>query len=268
MFRVLECDYAPAKSIPTARTLENKIRKVNQSTVVQTNMQMRTGERCAAPVGLGVFSPFNLNRNLMNDVDRELISLFRQPKDVLESFYANVRDQEFIALFWQSHGQPIFSLGKMMQMLMPFTPSLVAMLESSYIPLMVQVMKISKKSVYDASAEIIMYPPHTSGLGSHIDNVVRTNGKVGPVCSINLVSKRSIDMLPTFVSGARPIRIDTGRGSLMVMDSDARILWSHSVPFDHPGFRYSVIVRPVRPAHKGKHRGLSPFGTVIPNSTF
>jgi alkylated DNA repair dioxygenase AlkB len=269
MIRVLKCEHTPLDEAPAAKTLEARIRKANRTTMMHTDMRMKTGEECDAPAGLGVFAPERVDRKLMNDADRELVALFKQPRAVLDGFSANVRDQEFIALFWQNPGQPIYSLRDMMRMLAPHTPSLVALLESAYIPLMAQAMKIGIKSVCDASAEIIMYAPRKSGLGSHIDNVIRTHGKVGPICSINLVSKRSIDLLPTFVRGATPIRVNTDRGDLMVMDSDARILWSHSVPFHHNRYRYSVIIRPVRPAAAaGKNRGVSPFGTVIPTPTF
>ena len=266
MLRVLKCDYKPAKSVPDAKSLSDKIHNLNKSTVINTNMAMKTGEECPPPVGLGVFSPDNLDAAQMKAADKEITGLFNR-KDALDSLAANVRGEEFIALFWQNRGEPIVSLQDMMHRLRPHTPALVSLLETSYIPLMAAVMRISEDDVRHASAEVIRYWPHTGGLGSHIDNVIRTKGVMGPICSINLVTDRSIDLLPTFVPSAKPARLDTQRGDLLVMDSDARVLWSHSVPFGDSRYRFSVIVRPVvRP--KGKNRGRSPFGTAIPNSTF
>ena len=268
MLRVLECDYKPAKSVSSAKSLSDKIHNLNKSTVINTHMTMRTGEECSPPVGLGVFSPDTLDKGQMKVADGEITRLFNQTQ-VLDSLSANVRGHEFIALFWQKRGEPIVSLRDMMQRLKPHTPTLVEILESSYIPLMAKVMQISENDVREASAEVIRYWPHTGGLGSHIDNVIRTKGVMGPICSINLVTDRSIDLLPTFVPSARPARLDTQRGDLLVMESDARILWSHSVPFGDNRYRFSVIVRPVlKAASRGKSRGKSPFGTAIPNPAF
>lgn len=268
MLRVLKCDFKPAESVPSAKSLSDKIHNLNKSTVINTHMTMRTGEQCDAPAGLGVFSPDTLDRDQMKVADGEITRLFNQTQ-VLDSLAANVRGHEFIALFWQNRGQPIVSLQEMMQRLKPHTPTLVEILESSYIPLMAKVMRISENDVREASAEVIRYWPHTGGLGSHIDNVIRTKGVMGPICSINLVTDRSIDLLPTFVPSGRPARLDTQRGDLLVMDSDARTLWSHSVPFGDNRYRFSVIVRPVvRPPGKDKNRGKSPFGTIIPHPKF
>jgi hypothetical protein len=269
MLHVLKCKHRSIDSAPRAKTLEEQIRELNRDMIQRTDMRMETGKRCAAPVGLGVFSPSDVTEKQMKAVDRDVINLFKKSSDVLERLSVQVRGKEFVALFWQNHGQPIISLSGMMQMLEPHTPSLVEMLKTSYIPLMAYVMDISEKTVCAASAEIIQYMPQSGGLRSHIDNIIRTKGVMGPICSINLVTDRSIDLLPTFVPAGKPARLDTKRGDLLVMDSDARVLWSHSVPFGDEGFRYSIIVRPVKPITKGeRNRGLSPFGTIIPNPTF
>ncbi len=56
----------------------------------------------------------------------------------------------------------------------------------------------------DASVEVIFYKAvHTAGLEQHIDNVTRTRGHLGPVCSIGFGATR---LQPVFGSASFPMR--------------------------------------------------------------
>ena len=272
MYRLLHCNINPAMYMaqgppPHAESLEQRIRSTNHETSIHTTTKMNAGKPHAPPIGLGVFSPDHISTRAMRAIDRELEALFNLPKPVLQKLHAFTSGNNFTALFWQKHGQKALDLDTVVNMLTPFTPTLIKVMEEVYVPMVADVLKLTEQEIWNSSAEIICYRPFCGGLQSHIDNVTRTDGKMGPICSINFVCERDIDLLPVFVPNGRPMRVHTEKGDLLVMDSDARILWSHSVPYGAPEFRYSLIIRPVKlPGHR--NRGLSPLDTVIPNPTF
>ena len=272
MIRLLDTgteSYRTRVPLPESESLQLQIHNLNRATGIRTDMKMRTGKETKdCPVGLGVYTPPDMYHELEAGINKELVRIFSLPdKELRDKFHAQTRGGEFSALFWQKKKAPAYKLNDVMDTLAPVAPMLVELIRDAYVPLIAKVLQLDPQAVLSASAEVIHYKPRCSGLMSHIDNVYRADGNMGPICSVSFITERDIDMLPVFVPNAKPLRVHTDPGDMIVMDSDARVLWSHSVPFGVPHHRYSLIIRPIRHAGK-KNRGISPFDTVIPTETF
>jgi hypothetical protein len=234
---------------PLDAPLDLRIKHVNTSTGITTKLNDECkGVVETLPNGLGLFSFDEKQRRGLVLAERNLIELFRTREN-----YAHLSPQpngdirKFVALFWSQHHKICSPLSEVLYELSRLS-DLVDLIDSVYIPLISSILEIPTDLVLQASTEIIYYPRYSSaGLEQHIDNVRRTGGVLGPVCSINFVSSRYFDMLPSCTndSSLMPFRIRTNPGDLLIIDSEARILWSHAVPFGGDEERYSIIIRPI-----------------------
>lgn len=231
-------------------TLNNRIKFVNADTGASTLVENETQSLDAGvdlPDGLGIFKPL-INEELKNGAELDIINLFMKPSNY-ETMNPYTVKTDVVALFWPDRESPPATLRSMLQKLDSGSYSdLVNVLRVIYIPMLQEILQIDTNAVLDASSEIIYYKKGAdSGLEQHIDNVSRTNGELGPVCSIPLVSERSYDLFPCLVNKPIVFRVRTEPGDLFIMDSDARVRWSHAVPYgDASHDRYSIIIRPLK----------------------
>ena len=246
-----EAGYKFIKQIPReSQSLDQKIRFVNQSTGAKTSVHTPSTPSdtpVALPIGMGLFK-FKGDRPLLARANDDLIRLFQNPKNYTEFSphrKSNADTVDFVALFWATPNKVCSTLSEIMHLLSSY-PGLLQLLETLYVPLLQRVLGISDSAfIMQAPTELIHYPRESkSGLEQHIDNVTRTGGVMGPVCSINFASSRFFDMLPSCCDG-RPFRVQTDPGDLLVLDSVSRILWSHAVPYYGDDDRYSIVIRPL-----------------------
>jgi hypothetical protein len=93
---------------------------------------------------------------------------------------------------------------------------------------------------------IIRYYPG-AGFQTHIDNIVRSNGSVGPVFTLSLGENTTIkyfDMFPVVEHEKfTPVRICTPIGSIILMDGVSRLEWSHGIPEGDPTERWTIMLK-------------------------
>lgn len=82
---------------------------------------------------------------------------------------------------------------------------------------------------------------------THIDNVIRLDGSVGPVFTMSLgggCGVKHMDMFPVvFHERHLPMRISTPVGSIILMDGEARLEWSHGIPGGYPAERWTIMLK-------------------------
>jgi 16S rRNA G966 N2-methylase RsmD len=230
------------------KPLKGRLQHLNKCTAIKTLDSMEVGTDVVdAPQGLGLFQSSIEGRVLVN-VHSELISLFKDPQryQLLDSYEGK---NGLIALFWpgrESCDRAISLQDGFMRLKAVGAQELVSALELTYVPLMMRVLDLPLESILEASVEIIFYKAvSTAGLEQHVDNVTRTKGHLGPVCSIGFGSSRCLDLLPYGCDTAEtPLRQRTYPGEMLVLDSKARICWSHCVPYGCDYERFSVVIRP------------------------
>ena len=202
------------------------------------------------PYGMGLFQFDEKYAALLQAANTDLRELFSNKTN-----YANISSQtrssndekseEFVSLFWSKPNKVCSTLDEVINRLSDYR-DLTKILTEVYVPLLSSVLEIEAEYVMQAPTEIIYYTESkTAGLEQHVDNVNKTGGVLGPICSINFVESRYFDMLPCLVEKGNPFRVETNPGDLLVLDSVARILWSHAVPYGNTKGRYSIVIRPI-----------------------
>jgi hypothetical protein len=233
-------------NLDTFKSLGQKIRHMNTCTAIKTMESMGEGARVVdGPLGLGVFQA-SIEGKALISLHEELTALFKDPKryHVLDAFEAKA---DFVALFWpQARGRVVSMEEGLTRLRAVGMYDLSNALELTYVPLIMRVLELPLESVMGASVEVIFYRANAStGLEQHVDNVNRTQGRMGPVCSIGFGGSKCIDLLPSGRSTIGiPLRLRTFPGEMMVLDSEARIGWSHCIPYGCDYERYSVVIRP------------------------
>lgn len=218
------------------KTLSEQIRYVNHRTGVRTSSHNVVGEPVEAfPDGLGLYG-YGGSPALLAQANADAIRLFVND---FRNYEPHHRPGEFVALFWNA---PNNTLERMMTRLSAYV-GLCELLRTVHVPLIARALGVSESTVMTAPSEVIYYPPE-GGIEQHIDNVTRTEGRIGPVCSICFVTGRAFDMLPSLAAG-EPFRLWTEPGDLLILSGAARLTWSHSVPYDAGQNRYSVVIRPI-----------------------
>ena len=237
----------PFKEKQLTGSIENVLRYINIDTGVRTSISDATTDDPVSviPDGVGLFRIQEAGKTLLQRANKDIIRLFSHTRNY--SSMTPKYDKKFTALFWQYPRERVFQLNRVLGSLRSNRYfSIVDIITRIYIPLLRDVLILSDDDIQKSSTEIIHYTENEeTGLEQHIDNVTRTDGVMGPVCSISFSSDRDFDLLPCLTAGS-PMRIHTVPGDVLIIDSDARVLWSHSVPFGENGKnRYSIIIRPL-----------------------
>ena len=94
---------------------------------------------------------------------------------------------------------------------------------------------------------LLEYQPKT-GIWLHIDNIARYDQ--GPIITISVGQpKVTYDMTPVILDNkdAKPLRITTDEGCMIIMDGSSRMEWTHGLPYDiepHNGkLKYTVMFK-------------------------
>ena len=249
------------ESLDEHKSLRTKIREVNRATGVKTWLDCTIGkESSTVPEGIRLFQYTGKEQHL-KEADSEIQRLFKNRR-LFSDLTPHETKADFVALFWAATEKNVVSLrAALVQLERKGLSSFSNIMTAYYVPLIIKLLALSREDVMNAWFELILYgDSKEAGLEQHIDNVTRTRGMMGPLCGINFVSSRSIDMLPSLQDGTQ-LRIYTAPGDLLVMDSEARIHWSHSVPYGcTKSKRYLAVIRP---ATSG-----ACFGVLDPKSRF
>lgn len=227
--------------------LGQRIRHMNKSTAMRTMENMEEGaDIIDGPLGLGLFQAPIEGRVLMS-LHAELVALFRDPERY-RALDAQENKVDVVALFWPqaSRSNVVSTEEGLTRLRAAGMYELSNALEIIYVPLIMSVLDLPMKHVMDASFEVIFYKATASaGLEQHVDNISRSQGHMGPVCSVGFGGSRSLDLLPSgHKTKGIPLRQRTFPGEMLVLDSEARIGWSHAVPYGCDYERYSIVIRP------------------------
>jgi alkylated DNA repair dioxygenase AlkB len=235
--------------------LKKRIQQINQHTAARTFIEDEVGESVPFPYGLTLFRFDSKLNETLSAAQEEMIDLFKLIEKDTEIFSAlSAFEKEpsdgfgidFKALYWQNDKKVCSTLEEVLSDFEKYwCQNLYTLVKDIYAPLLAEKLRLSLDVVMQAPTELIFYPSDSeSGLEEHIDNVHRTGWVMGPVCSINFVSSRCFDMLPSCIDG-HPFRVETNPGDVLILDSVARILWSHAVPYGYKYERYSMVIRPI-----------------------
>jgi alkylated DNA repair dioxygenase AlkB len=227
-------------------SLSNRIKYINVDTGKKTyfdDITLPLSQDTTLPIGIGLFKPNT--GTLMPEANSDIIRLFQNARNY-SSMNSYTRKPDVIALFWQYEGQEKIRLAHILEKLDAY-PNLKRILNDIYVNSLAEILEMHRDDILNASAEIIFYKQGAdAGLEQHIDNITRTE-IMGPICSIPFVKERFFDLFPCLTEGDDVFRVKTDPGDLLVMDYNARIKWSHSVPYnDTTGDRYSIIIRPLK----------------------
>jgi hypothetical protein len=250
----LDVPKRPLYGVHTAPELQHRIKQLNRSSMLKTQIDWGLGARIASPVvGAGVFE-YTGGEDLMRRAEDEMQALFKT-KARFSGLHPYQGKRGLTALFWPESNEEAVSF---QTALVGLRGALANVLESFYAPLIASVLCLPQQAILEAAFEIIHYHAvPAAGLEQHVDNVTRTKGVLGPVCSINFVTDRCMDMLPLEKGGGVPVRVSTMPGDLLILDSDARIRWSHAVPYGCSRDRYSVVIRPMVQTTRLGQRGVA-----------
>ncbi len=106
---------------------------------------------------------------------------------------------------------------------------------------------ISKDTLLEKGFITIAYYPPNAGLNSHIDNVGKTHGTMGPVFTMSvgrMNTSKHMDMFPVIEHELwPPVRVSAPTGSIMLLDGVARTEWSHAIPKDDPTNRITLMLK-------------------------
>jgi hypothetical protein len=244
----------PSYGVHTDPELHHRIKKLNKSNPLKPHIDWGLGAKITTPiVGAGVFQ-YTGGDALMRHAEDELQALFKS-KARFAGLLPYQGKRGLTALFWPESNEEAVSL---QTALVGLRGALAKVLLSFYAPLMASILCLSEEAILEAAFEIIHYHAvPAAGLEQHVDNVTRTKGVMGPVCSINFVTDRCMDLLPLEKGGGVPVRVFTMPGDLLILDSDARIRWSHAVPYGCSRDRYSVVIRPMVQTTRLGQRGVA-----------
>jgi hypothetical protein len=221
---------------------------------VNTNTKVKTSihDTCqdtphTAPPGLHVFAPL-VDPDILLYVTEEFQELYQE-----ETLHHTIPDynmapyQNIHVLFTSQNPEDVqMTYNEVLEVLENRTPVAAAV---------VKVLSRAVKSKLGISQEclethsnlgIIKYYPK-AGFVSHIDNLVRSGGTAGPVFTMSLSHSmegwKHMDMFPVIEHWKSPLRITTPIGSVIMMDGESRLEWSHGIPSGDPSERWTIMLK-------------------------
>jgi alkylated DNA repair dioxygenase AlkB len=221
---------------------------VNTKTKVKTTIHDTAVDTdCPPPQGLHVFAPLDSPENLQK-VIRDFQRLYQEEEicrtlpDYDQSPYQNIH-----LLFTGNDPEDVkMTYRQVLDVLEQRTPE-AAKLITHFSDKVKKLLGISQQYLEAHSyLWIIRYLPH-SGFVSHIDNVVRVGGTAGPVFTMSLGSSvtedKHMDIFPVIEHWRKPLRISTPIGSVILMDGESRVEWSHGIPSGDPTERWTIMLK-------------------------
>lgn len=197
------------------------------------------------PPGISVFAPLIPESERISVID-EVQCLFESERvsPSLMGFHMT-RDEGVYILFYPKNSQENCpSANDVIKTLSGLTPNTSLLLEL-FCESITFLLKISRKTFDENSTIGIIKYDSGAGLHTHIDNVTRLGGSVGPVFTMSLGGGRLkyLDMFPVIEHWKDPVRIAVPEGAVILMDGISRLEWSHGVPSCDPTERYTIIVQ-------------------------
>lgn len=225
--------------IPTASVIHHKDNVEDSPTTSTIN----------APPGITVFAPIvgKKQRMLVVSELKQLFYMEKQNPSIVGYCLAPFQDM-YIMFYPQNNKMPGFTVKQAIEAInskqVPSTLDLIHKFCTS----IQKTLQISPET-FDACASIgIIKYESGAGFFTHIDNVVRLQGSIGPVFTMSLggVAKH-LDMLPVVAARTNrkniPLRITVPDGGVILMDGISRLEWSHGVPEHDPTERYTLMIK-------------------------
>lgn len=219
---------------------------------VNTNTKIKTSlmDTCYytddnPPPGLSVFAPI-VSATELDDAVRDLRRLY-QEEDLNRTLpHYNMAPYNRLHIMFTSKNpdDPQMTYSDVMAVLEKRTP-LASSLVSKFSDAIKSLLRISQETLEaEANIGVIKYNPN-AGFQTHIDNMVRVGGSVGPVFTMSLGGSdvKHMDMFPTIEHWMKPQRIITPIGSIILMDGISRIEWAHGIPEMDPTERWTIMIK-------------------------
>jgi len=91
---------------------------------------------------------------------------------------------------------------------------------------------------------LVHYLPD-GGLLAHIDSLKAFGGTSGPIFTVSMnEDEKPFDLFPTLKPEGTPaLRVYTWPGEITMMDGEARLLWSHGIPFGSRVHNYTIAFK-------------------------
>ena len=215
--------------------LSRRIGYINRFHNTYTSLRDRVVVRSTAPVGLHVFG---FNRCMLPDeIEAQLHSLFNHP-GVPKAPGSNII---FYVPGQRRHDYPFSVTYPILKAIDPYIAEMVF----TYAKAIQYVLKATEEDLQCCAMSLVHYEPGR-GIKQHIDNITDPDGTIGPLVSIALGGEpKYLDLLPTLTQNKTllPVRITIEPGQVIVMDGDARLEYSHSVPRDHSSDMFSLLFK-------------------------
>jgi alkylated DNA repair dioxygenase AlkB len=215
--------------------LSRRIGYINRHHNKYTSLRDRVVVRSMPPVGLHVFG---FNRCIIPDeIEVQLHSLFNHP-GVPKAPESNII---FYVPGQRRHEYPFSVTYPILKAIDPQIAGMVL----TYAKAIQSALKATDDDLQCSAMSLVQYEPGR-GIKQHIDNITDLGGTIGPLVSIALGGEpKYLDLLPTLthVTTLLPVRITIEPGQVIVMDGDARLEYSHSVPRDHSSEMYSLLFK-------------------------
>jgi RimJ/RimL family protein N-acetyltransferase/alkylated DNA repair dioxygenase AlkB len=228
-----------------ADTLPGKIYYSKRHIRQKTHMDDATGPAppgVELPGGFNVYAPpAGAVREIPGAIG-DLEELFAHPEDVRHCFVRNKKGVNIDYLFMKKDPKdPDPTYGEMRAGLEARSPRF-ASLVAAYANEIADLYGIPREDFGDHSSISVGRYPVGEGLWLHIDNV--GHHPMIPVITVSLGTNVVYDLAPTFVSKKYPegpLRVTMGEGDLVVLDGEARLEWSHAVPYGREEVKYTLF---------------------------
>jgi len=219
---------------------------------VNTNTKFQTSllDKCYnthdnPPPGLSVFAPIVSTAEL-DDAVRDLSRLYQEEDSNRTLPHYNLAPYNRLHIMFTSKNpdDPQMTYSDVMTVLEKRTP-LVSSLVSKFSEAIKTLLRIPQETLEkEANIGVIKYNPN-AGFHSHIDNMVRSGGSVGPVFTMSLGGShvKHMDMFPTIEHWIKPQRISTPIGSIILLDGISRMEWAHGIPEMDPTERWTIMIK-------------------------
>ena len=251
----------------TDHSVAGAIYWVNQSTRQYKTYADSRGDEVDDPLpeGMHVYRSPKAAQDLLAAGLRDIRELFREeisPRSKHEAFldYTRGHIPKKIILFYtgdRSKPQPTYR--DIMKQLNRRKPAL-AELVRIYCDHFLFMMDGTPADLDRMAFSIVQYEPG-EGLFPHIDGIATLGHSAGPIFTVAMgyskeqwakdksrkvleEGEKGLDMIPVIAeSDARPIRVITRQGDIVVLDGKARLEWSHAVPYGTDSMMFTLAFK-------------------------
>ena len=229
-----------------ANNLAGRIWWVNTNTKIKTHVDDKCTVPAAKPPGLRVWA-LEGQQDLQPVVDELQFFFDEERAQPTLPFYNMAPYNKLYILFTDKDPEmEQMTLSKALRVLRFRTPKVYELTMTMCLSIQALLQVSWDVLEENSNLGIIRYHPG-AGFQTHIDNIVRSSGSVGPVFTMSLgenTGTKYFDMFPVVEHEKHtPVRISTPMGSIILMDGISRLEWSHGIPEGDPTERWTIMLK-------------------------